>query len=189
MADRKDGNNSPSSSDLGRNSHWAPPDGDCIKINTDASFIPETGEASIGLIARNSAGQFCFCAGRKIENIAEAEEAEAYAVLEGLQLASSLIKGPVTMESDCASVISTLQQRQSPNRSKFHVVYNAVNKLAASMSCCNFQFVKREGNLIAHELAWLARVDDLVGCWLNRPPEHIFFLLQSECKDYVNIMQ
>jgi hypothetical protein len=57
------------------------------------------------------------------------------------------------------------------------------------MSCCNFQFVKRDGNLIAHELARLARVDDLVGCWLNRPPEHISFLLQSECKDYVNIMQ
>jgi hypothetical protein len=76
---------------LEEKSHWTPPFGDCIKINTDASYVAEMGQASIGLIARNSAGQFCFCAGRNLEGLAAAEEVEAYAVLDGVQLAARMI--------------------------------------------------------------------------------------------------
>ncbi|KAM0834578.1 hypothetical protein ACQ4PT_063507 [Festuca glaucescens] len=64
------------------------------------------GQDSIGLIERNRAGQFCFCTGRKLEGLVDAEEAEAYAV----QLKSKMIQGPVIVESDCTNVISTLKQ-------------------------------------------------------------------------------
>jgi hypothetical protein len=67
--------------DSWRKNHTGQP---CLEIalrSTDASYVAETGQASIGLIARNSADQFCFCAGRNLEGLAAAEEDEAYAVL------------------------------------------------------------------------------------------------------------
>jgi ribonuclease HI len=95
---------------LEEKSHWTPPFGDCIKINTDASYVVETGQASIGLIAPNSAGQLCFCAGRNLEGLADAEEAEAYAVLDGVQLAARMIQGPVIVESDCTIDAATMTE-------------------------------------------------------------------------------
>jgi hypothetical protein len=69
------------------------------------------------------------------------------------------------------------------------MLYNTVRDLAARLSCCSFQFVRRDGNLIAHELARLARVEGLVGCWMNRPPEAISTLVQYDCKDIINNVQ
>ncbi|RLM75306.1 hypothetical protein C2845_PM15G03980 [Panicum miliaceum] len=55
---------------------WEPPPTGWIKINVDGVFVSQTGEAGIGVIARDS------------ERCQDAAEAEAQACAEGLRLAT-----------------------------------------------------------------------------------------------------
>jgi hypothetical protein len=43
---------------------WVCPPDDWIKINVDGSFVEQTGEAGVGVIARNSKGEVIFSAWR-----------------------------------------------------------------------------------------------------------------------------
>jgi hypothetical protein len=78
-----------------------------VKINTDTGFCPATGRASIGIIARGHAGEVILSAWKTIRECASAEEAEA--CLEGIKLAIEWIRLLIWMESDCATLVRTLQ--------------------------------------------------------------------------------
>ena len=54
------------------------------------------------MIASDSKGQLILTAWRALFKCRDADEAEAWACLEGLRLAAQWIKQPVIVESDCA---------------------------------------------------------------------------------------
>jgi len=54
---------------------WEPPPGGWAKINVDASFVPQTGEAGIGIIARDSERRLLFTAWRVLFSCQSASEA------------------------------------------------------------------------------------------------------------------
>jgi hypothetical protein len=70
----------------------APPPG-WVKINTDGAFCPRTGEASVGVIARDHQGVTILSAWRFIRHCGSPEEAEAEACLEGIRLAAEWVRG------------------------------------------------------------------------------------------------
>jgi hypothetical protein len=63
-----------------------------VKLNTDASFCPPTGVASLGIIARGHDGQVILSSWKYLPTAASAKEAEILACLEGLRLCAEWIR-------------------------------------------------------------------------------------------------
>jgi ribonuclease HI len=58
-----------------------------MKLNTDAGFYPNTGAASVGVVARDADGKkVLLTAWRSLRQCGSSEEAEAEACLQGLRL-------------------------------------------------------------------------------------------------------
>jgi hypothetical protein len=65
---------------------WKPPPEGFIKINTDASFIPESGVGSAGMVRRDHLGSGHLICSLSDEKLHRAEEAEVEVILQGVHL-------------------------------------------------------------------------------------------------------
>ncbi|RCV30978.1 hypothetical protein SETIT_6G139500v2 [Setaria italica] len=130
------------------------------KINVDGSFVVQSGTAGIGVVARNPMGEVLLSAWRVLFRCADAAEAEARALTEGIRLASQWIRGQVIIESDCARIVKAMKCKED----SWSVVH-----------------VKRECNVIANELALLARCDSHPAVWLGRAPACVANLVENDC--------
>ena len=77
--------------------NWKPHVHEWVKINVDAAFSAQSGEASIGLIIRDHAGQVLLTACKVIQRCSSVEEAEATTCFEGVQLAVEWISKPAIL--------------------------------------------------------------------------------------------
>jgi ribonuclease HI len=131
-----------------------PPDG-WIKVNFDDSFVEQTGEAGVGVITRNSKGEVIFIAWRALSRCANAPEAEAFACLEGIQLAGQWVQGPVLFEMGCARVHNAMTNND--NRSEIGLIIREAKEHTQVLVNWRVVQAKRECNSVAHNLAHLAR--------------------------------
>jgi ribonuclease HI len=163
-----------------RSSRWTPPPPGWTKINVDGSFLQETGAAGLGVIARDSSGGVLFTAWRTIHRCADAAEAEAIACAEGLALAVRYSPGSIILESDCARLVKTLQEKE--DRSEIGFIVADAKKQAQLLADWRVAQVKREGNSVAHELAQLARrVNVNTEVPLGAAPACVLPLIASDC--------
>jgi ribonuclease HI len=88
--------------------YWKPPAEGYLKINVDGAFDAISGRAGIGVVIRNSTGGVGLSAWKAILHARDAEEVEAMACREGLQLGSAWCRRKVILESDCSSVAKLL---------------------------------------------------------------------------------
>ncbi|KAF8650478.1 hypothetical protein HU200_063843 [Digitaria exilis] len=137
----------------------APPAGWC-KINVDGSFVESTGDAGVGVVARDSAGKVVFTAWRVLFRCASAAEAEARACVEGFRLASQWKPDRVIIESDCARITQAIQH----------------GELEWKIS-----LVRRDCNSVANDLAQLARRTVHSAVWLGQAPACVMDIINSEC--------
>jgi hypothetical protein len=86
------GNTQPDSclSDHVSSVQWRKPSAGWVKVNTDASFFPDNGSSHWGAIVRNRIEDVVLNAWSPIDRCQSAEEAEAIAALQGIQLAAKL---------------------------------------------------------------------------------------------------
>lgn len=81
---------------------WKPPDPGTVKINIDAAFLSPSGQSYAGAIGRDHRGLAYFSLSQKMMPCTDVEEAEARALLAGLNCLESMYKGPIIAETDCA---------------------------------------------------------------------------------------
>jgi len=98
---------------------WELPPTGWTKINVDGSFVSQSREAGIGIIARDSEHQVVFTAWRVLFRCQDALEAEARACLEGLRLSAPWSQGPVIVETDCARLIQALEAKEDRSSIRF----------------------------------------------------------------------
>jgi ribonuclease HI len=96
---------------------WMAPKEGWIKLNTDADFVADTGEASAGIVARNAEGEVLLSAWRTLRRCSSADEAEAEACLEGLRLMTEWINQPVCVESDCLNLVRAMEKKDASRSS------------------------------------------------------------------------
>jgi ribonuclease HI len=101
---------------------WKPPPEGWTKINMDGSFVEHTGQAGIGLIARNHLGEVIFTAWKALSRCVSAAEAEAMACAEGAQLAAQWVQGPVIFETDCARVCNAMSSKEDRSDISFVIL-------------------------------------------------------------------
>ncbi|XP_026383682.1 uncharacterized protein LOC113279193 [Papaver somniferum] len=91
---------------------WEPPPLQYLKINIDASYNSSSLLAGIGIIIRNSTGAYVMGRGA-LRRASNAQQAEAWAMLEAMQLADSNGWSHVIFESDNLGICYFLQQQSS----------------------------------------------------------------------------
>ncbi|XP_050229268.1 uncharacterized protein LOC126678412 [Mercurialis annua] len=130
---------------------WKPPHAGVLKINSDAAISVEKKIAAISMVCRDSSGAVLHSGTKILHGIINAEVAEAEAICLGLQLSADLPYAKIVCESDCLSVIN-----------RFRFPHNAMDLtqliVEDCISFCNgrevaFNFLKRDGNHVAHALA------------------------------------
>jgi hypothetical protein len=138
-----------------QNSFWLPPARAGIKINVGV-FNMATGEASIGIMARDHLGNPQVMVWRLITNCRDAETAEAIACRKGVQLASHWPNDVmIELESDCANLVSKVQSINT-DRSVLSPIINDIKGGMLSRGACTLRKIWREQNGITHNLAKFA---------------------------------
>ncbi|KAM0866035.1 hypothetical protein ACQ4PT_042909 [Festuca glaucescens] len=134
---------------------WEAPPTDWILINTDGAFLLENGKGGWGAVGRDSDGDLVFAAAGNVPLVIDAFHSEAFGLLQGVKMASSLGIGRARFATDCL----TLQQALSTSS------YD-LSRLGALISETKFildssfieyvvSYVPRAINKLAHSLAAL----------------------------------
>ncbi|KAL5847753.1 hypothetical protein ACOSQ3_011277 [Xanthoceras sorbifolium] len=88
-----------------RRSVWSPPLGNLLKLNVDAALDHGSNKIGVDLVIRNSSGSILMTAGLIFRNVIDVEIAEAKAILEEIELASSRGFTHLCVKSDAKTVV------------------------------------------------------------------------------------
>ena len=166
-----------------QSSGWiAPPDG-AAKINVDAGFRMETGEASAGIVIRDCRGLILLAACKTLHPCSSAEQAEALASLEGIRCALQWIHMPVILETDNAEVVARLKTKHS-SRSVWEGVIMEAKAAMQGLQAVEVAHIKRDSNKVAHTLAQMALSSGNCLEWRLCAPAEILELLNQECNPH-----
>jgi ribonuclease HI len=121
-----------------------------LKINVDASFTPETGAATVGIVGRDYHGVIAMAASINIAKCCDTEEAEACAIREGIKMGLDLNLLQATIESDCAIAVAAANKLQT-KASRCWSVYKDIAHLKAASPGCEITSTSRLCNSVAHK--------------------------------------
>ncbi|GLU20287.1 hypothetical protein SLE2022_364950 [Rubroshorea leprosula] len=166
----------PRAPDKPQQSSWSRPPQDFIKINVDATYVPDSGSAALAMIARNSNGQICF--GNSWLCVALSPlMAEALAMLRAIKSAINRGLHAVIFESDNQALISYIQQHEKLLPWEVKPVIMNISQACSCHPDFLFNYVPRKGNRVAD---WVAKSSLKGKCpwyWAHRPPNLLSFLL------------
>ena len=117
-----------------------------------------------------------------ISGAIDAEEVEAMACREGLNLAAEWFRMPIVLESDCVMVIRYLKEWRTLKPACFSTIQEAV-RIAKSLPDLELCHVKRERNGVANELAHLAKRLNHSAVWRNRLPRCVEQIIAHDCNE------
>ncbi|XP_074276452.1 uncharacterized protein LOC141600168 [Silene latifolia] len=156
---------------------WKGPDTGWVKLNVDAGVKDGVG-VGIGAVCRDSEGKVLWGMAHSRREVWEVHVAEAVAILEGLELAVEKGHDRIVVESDCSQVIEALRQRKK-GRSLFTFIINDILRLCFSFISVSWSFTSRRNNAVAHELAHVAPVGSGRIVWVDKLPELVDRLINS----------
>jgi len=150
-----------------------------VKLNTDASFLSESGQSWAGAVARNHNGQVFFSMSSSLNKCTQVEEAEAAAALLGLNHLSTLYKGHVILEIDCANLAKDLIPGALTKPAWFHYICD-IKAMWQSFQSVKICCVGRRKNNLAHELASYGR-HKLNHISVGTVPVDLLFAQKTDC--------
>ncbi|XP_048502189.1 uncharacterized protein LOC125498277 [Beta vulgaris subsp. vulgaris] len=145
---------------------WRKPSQGRGKLNSDAAV--KENRCGVGIIIRDGVGDVLLAAGVRMMDVSSPEEAEARAILFGLQTAFDAGLRNLEVESDCLNVIKLLNGHKA--RTLTQVVVNDTLALSNLFSFCSFSFANRSCNKVAHSVAQLSLSYDEMRVWLEDHP-------------------
>ncbi|XVF34204.1 hypothetical protein REPUB_Repub18cG0038700 [Reevesia pubescens] len=133
---------------------WSPPDASDIKLNVDAAYNAGTGMASLRVIVRDNRGKILLCVVTKERYISTILHAETRAVSFGLKLAIHMGCDSLIVESNSSLAVNEICKKGNSfwdgNGTTLEIL-----RLAHLFPRCQFLHVRRQANLLAHQLAKL----------------------------------
>ncbi|XP_074293841.1 uncharacterized protein LOC141621013 [Silene latifolia] len=150
---------------------WTPPGSGQWKLNVDAAVMGEAG-CGMGIVIRNHTGGVERMGVQQVRERWDPDIAEAMAAGFGLRTALQMGLDNMVLESDCLALIIMLKSKSFPTN-YFGRMGKVVSDLASNFSCIRFNFTRREGNYVAHELAHLLPIDYSTRYWVGTYPERI----------------
>uniref|UniRef100_A0ACD6AUC3 Uncharacterized protein n=1 Tax=Avena sativa TaxID=4498 RepID=A0ACD6AUC3_AVESA len=130
---------------------WRAPASGTACINVDAAFSETGREATAGIIMRDQSGSICLAACHPTTRSSNIEEAEANAILLGLQIARDYDFVPSSVLSDCFGAVTKANCHSRINNSAWSI-YEDIHQLKLYFADCSISHTRREFNTTAHEL-------------------------------------
>jgi ribonuclease HI len=134
-----------------RQERWESPPQGWDKINTDAGYSEESGEASTGVVIRDENGEVLLTAWQMVKNCCTVKVAEAEAFLRGIQLGSEWVRQPAIV-TDCVNVIRALQTK-TDEHAAWEGLLKEIRAASVLLPGCTYKHARREANKAAHTLA------------------------------------
>ncbi|CAL1352428.1 unnamed protein product [Linum trigynum] len=139
-----------------------------VSITTDAAIL-EGGGAGLGVVARDSKGDFILAAVKRVRGIWEAEQVEALAMELGIQTAT-LIQAPrLVLESDCQTLVLRLQNSME-DVTDMGIICGSIQRGIRNMGEVRVTHIGREANVAAHLMAQVNARWDERQVWFDTPP-------------------
>ncbi|PWA48861.1 reverse transcriptase [Artemisia annua] len=132
---------------------WLRPDVEHIKINCHAAWQKESGKAGLGFVARDYKGEALFSGGRLECYASSPLEAEAKAVHWAMTRAICMGYSHVIFETDSLCLVKALHNKVT--LLQIANLFSDILSKSMAFRVCNWSFVKREGNRVAHSIASL----------------------------------
>lgn len=150
-----------------------------IKLNVDASFCKDTGQACVAVIGRNRNGNIHI--GLTKKTFANSPlSAEALAVREAASLAVNLGLQNILIESDCLVLVTAC--RKETEIGEISSIVQDILQLKQNVRNCGFTWVGRSGNKLAHTLAKMAHRDSLPTNWRWNLPLQLKLIVDLEAR-------
>jgi hypothetical protein len=92
------------------NKWWSPPPPDILKVNIDGAFWEKEKHGAWGFVIQSHDGQAVMVGADRLEHVHDALNAEMYACLETLKACSDQGMMRVIIESNCATLVSTMKK-------------------------------------------------------------------------------
>ncbi|XP_074300279.1 uncharacterized protein LOC141631518 [Silene latifolia] len=162
----------------GESVRWVPPGIGEWKINVDAGLFGDMG-CGLGMVVRDHEGKVERVGVQQVRDVWDPDIAEAKAAEFGLRAAVQMGLTNVVLESDSATLITMLKSKSLP-ANYLGRIGNVILELANAFSCIRFNFVRREGNGVAHSMAHLMPFDYSTRFWVGSLPEHIVALVDLD---------
>ncbi|KAK8562033.1 hypothetical protein V6N12_049087 [Hibiscus sabdariffa] len=132
-----------------------------VKINVDVAFDKVARSSVSGVVVRDSNGQLLGSCIQLNNAIASCFAAEAQAVIQGLAFVRDLGCRRVILESNFLTVISKLPSNKE-DLSVFCPYISEARGISRNFALCQFIFTPRGGNVVAHRLAHLGKLLNLI---------------------------
>ncbi|XP_012845681.1 PREDICTED: uncharacterized protein LOC105965659 [Erythranthe guttata] len=141
---------------------WKPPERDFVKLNFDVATKSAPAGITVAAVARNAEGRSLGWKVCHIQGNLLPVEGEALAALHAINLAQDRSWQRISIEGDCLQVINALRNRSGESLS-FGAIVDECCSISRNFLQCDFSFVKRSGNSLAHALAHVICTDSLEG--------------------------
>ena len=158
---------------------WAAPVQGTVKVNSDASYLSDSGQCWAGAVARDHRGLVLVSVCKQIGFAGSVEDAEARSALAGLEALAEVYRGPIVLEMDCMVIVSELNREARSLSPCYGVLRDTLNALGA-FSDFSVRHVSRKHNILAHELAAEARMHGDLQL-VARVPDRLMNMMQNEC--------
>ena len=140
---------------LTRRARWKPPDLVPFKINFDGAISAEEKCSGLGVIIRNQEGLVTAAMSMRVPQQLQPIEIEALAAHKALEFAREVGISEAVLEGDSLLVMKALNTKNI-GLAPFGLLLHDSVLLFTSFSKLSYSHTKREGNLVAHNLAQLA---------------------------------
>ncbi|XP_074271365.1 uncharacterized protein LOC141595298 [Silene latifolia] len=162
----------------GESVRWVPPGIGEWKINVDAGLFGDMC-CGLGMVVRDHEGKVERVGVKQVRDVWDPDISEAKAAEFGLRVAVQMGLTNVVLESDSATLITMLKSKSVPANylGRIGIV---ILELANAFTCIRFNFVRREGNGVAHSMAHLMPVDYSTRFWVSSLPQHIVALVDLD---------
>ncbi|GAU41655.1 hypothetical protein TSUD_398380 [Trifolium subterraneum] len=170
--------NTPSPSNSRNNKSWSPPPRTYLKLNVDA-HLKDDGHWGLGMVLRREDDRCVGAVTKVMRRSHDATSAEAHGLVEALKWtkAQQLIK--VMIEMDAKVIVRALQKKEVP-RSCWGQLLKACIRDFDQETQISLNWISREGNKVAHELARWAFTEPNMYWTSNNYPFCILPHLQND---------
>nr|XP_023912496.1 uncharacterized protein LOC112024088 [Quercus suber] len=162
-----------------KNNRWTPPPPGVFKINVDGATSVDSRNSSVGAIIRDSCGVVIAACGKYLQGQFSVSEVEALAVESGILLAQSMKLSQISVESNALFVVSSINGKFIDG--SIGHLFQGILTLLNSFTSWKVNHVNRDCNRSAHELAQLARRNEVLQVWIGVLPMVVQEIVQSEC--------
>ncbi|CAL2275834.1 unnamed protein product [Prunus armeniaca] len=164
---------------IGEVCSWEPPPMGFVKVNIDGSWQSNGRKAGVGVVIRNSVGEFL--GGLAASRVGHsALEVEAEAAVMGLLLAANLGYSDVYVESDSKTLVDgikgDIRNRAWTIRPYIEVIWRRADQFRSVF----WRWVQRSSNQATHEAAAIGCRAVELESWVTQPPLSLMHVLVSD---------